>query len=105
MGDAVEASTQRVRSHLGRPLAASGNLLMQTARNTVSETDPPSMSTLVVVWPCADIGVRAVVRSQVGPLDLCFLPMARIRLAGLSALSGETLAGGMIAGARADMLR
>jgi len=38
MDNALEASTQRVRHHLRRPLAGSRNLLMKTAGNTVGET-------------------------------------------------------------------
>jgi hypothetical protein len=40
MDDAVEASAQRVRDHLRRPLPGGRNLLMKTAGNTVSETEP-----------------------------------------------------------------
>src|SRR4051794_21552903 len=40
MDDEVEASPERVRHHLPRPLAGSRNLLMKTARNTVPVTDP-----------------------------------------------------------------
>jgi hypothetical protein len=40
MDGALEASSQRVRRHLRRPLASSRNLLMKTARNTVAVTDP-----------------------------------------------------------------
>ena len=40
MDHALEASTQRIRHHLRRPLAGSRDLLMKTAGNTVSETDP-----------------------------------------------------------------
>jgi hypothetical protein len=40
MDDAVEASAERVRDHLRRPLAGNRNLLMRTAGNTVSETVP-----------------------------------------------------------------
>jgi len=43
MDHAVEASAQRVRHHLRRPLAGSRNLLMKTAGNTVSETVPARM--------------------------------------------------------------
>jgi hypothetical protein len=42
MGDAVEASAQRIRDHLRRPLPGSRDLLMETAGNTVSATDPPA---------------------------------------------------------------
>ena len=42
MDHEVEASTQRVRDHLRRPLAGSRDLLMKTAGNTVSEIDPAS---------------------------------------------------------------
>jgi hypothetical protein len=45
MDDAVEASSQRVRSHLRRPLTGSRNLLMQTAGNTVTETHPAAQTT------------------------------------------------------------
>jgi hypothetical protein len=40
MDHAVEASAERVRHHLRRPLAGSRNLLMKTAGNTVPVTDP-----------------------------------------------------------------
>jgi len=40
----VEASPQRVRHHLRRPLAGSRNLLMTTAGNTLSETVPMGMA-------------------------------------------------------------
>jgi len=40
MEHALEASTQRVRDHLRRPLAGSRNLLMEAAGNTVNETVP-----------------------------------------------------------------
>jgi hypothetical protein len=40
MDHAVEASAQRLRDHLRRPLASSRNLLMTTAGNTLSETLP-----------------------------------------------------------------
>jgi hypothetical protein len=36
----VEASAQRVRDHLRRPIPGRRNLLMNTAGNTVSEIDP-----------------------------------------------------------------
>ena len=40
MDDALEARAERVRHHLRGPLADPGNLLMKTAENTVSVTDP-----------------------------------------------------------------
>ena len=40
MDSALEASPQRVRHHLPRPLAGSRNLLMKTAGNTLTETVP-----------------------------------------------------------------
>ena len=40
MDHEVEASAQRVRDHLRRPLAGSRNLPMETAGNTVHETAP-----------------------------------------------------------------
>ena len=40
MDHEVEASPERVRHHLRRPLAGSRNLLMKTAGNTVPVTDP-----------------------------------------------------------------
>ena len=40
MDDEVEASPERVRHHLRRPLAGSRDLLMKTAGNTVPVTDP-----------------------------------------------------------------
>ena len=40
MDDEVEASAQRLRDHLRRPLAGRRNVLVKTAGNTVSETVP-----------------------------------------------------------------
>jgi hypothetical protein len=40
MDHEVEASAERVRHHLRRPLAGSRNLLMNTAGDTVPVTDP-----------------------------------------------------------------
>ena len=40
MDDALEASPQRVRHHLRRPVPGRRDLLTKTAGNTVSETDP-----------------------------------------------------------------
>jgi hypothetical protein len=40
MDHAVEASAQRVRDHLRRPIPGRRNLLMNTAGNTVREIDP-----------------------------------------------------------------
>ena len=40
MDHAVQASAQRVRDHLRRPVPGSRNLLTNTAGNTVSEIDP-----------------------------------------------------------------
>ena len=40
MDHALETSSQRIRHHLRRPLAGSRDVLMKTAGNTVSETDP-----------------------------------------------------------------
>jgi hypothetical protein len=40
MDDAVEASAERVRNHLRRPIPGSRNLLMNTAGNTVNEIAP-----------------------------------------------------------------
>ena len=40
MDHAVEASLERVRDHLRRPIPGRRNLLMNTAGNTVSEIDP-----------------------------------------------------------------
>ena len=45
MDDEVEASAQRLRDHLRRPLAGSRDLLMETAGNTVGETVPPDTAT------------------------------------------------------------
>jgi hypothetical protein len=36
----VEASTERVRDHLRRPIPGRRRLLMETAGNTVNEIDP-----------------------------------------------------------------
>jgi len=40
MDDEVQASAQRIRCHLRRPLAGSRDLLMETAGNTLGETAP-----------------------------------------------------------------
>src|SRR6202012_1009339 len=40
MDHTVEASAQRVRDHLRRPIPGRRRLLMETAGNTVSEIDP-----------------------------------------------------------------
>jgi hypothetical protein len=40
MGDAVEASTERILDHLRGPLPGRGDLLTEDAGNTVSEIDP-----------------------------------------------------------------
>jgi hypothetical protein len=40
MDHAVEASAQRVRDHLRRPIPGRRNLLIETARNTVNAIDP-----------------------------------------------------------------
>ena len=55
MDDEVEASTERVRHHLRRPLAGSRNLLMKTAENTLPVTDPAGQlhlcwSQRIVAW-------------------------------------------------------
>ena len=42
MDDAMEASSQRIRHHLRRPLAGRRDLLNETAGNTLNETDPGS---------------------------------------------------------------
>ena len=47
MDNALEASPERVRHHLRRPLAGSRNLLMKTAGNTVPVTDPPTATNLM----------------------------------------------------------
>ena len=49
MDHAVEASAQRVRDHLRRPLAGSRDLLMKTAGNTVCETVPSDRSVVATV--------------------------------------------------------
>jgi hypothetical protein len=46
MDNALEASPQRVRHHLRRPLAGSRNQLMKTAGNTLNETVPVLRSPL-----------------------------------------------------------
>src|SRR4029453_19643091 len=55
MGDAVEASAERVRDHLRRPLPSSRNLLMNTAGNTINAIDPAWRAGRV--WCLAD-GLR-----------------------------------------------
>jgi len=40
MDNAVEASSQRIRNHLRRPIPGSGELLNENARNTVNEIVP-----------------------------------------------------------------
>jgi len=52
MEDEVEASVERVRHHLRRPVAGSRNLLMKSGINTVPVYDPrtlPGAVTLAVV--------------------------------------------------------
>jgi NAD(P)H-hydrate repair Nnr-like enzyme with NAD(P)H-hydrate epimerase domain len=56
MDDAVEASAQRIRDHLRRPLAGSRNLLMETAGNTVSETAPQRITSPGVALRAAGEG-------------------------------------------------
>jgi NAD(P)H-hydrate repair Nnr-like enzyme with NAD(P)H-hydrate epimerase domain len=46
MDNTVEASAERVRDHLRRPLAGSRDLLMETAGNTVTETVPDESSAM-----------------------------------------------------------
>jgi len=41
MGSALEASSQRIRYHLRRPIPGRGKLLTRNARNTVKEIVPP----------------------------------------------------------------
>src|ERR1700678_2545572 len=48
MGRAVEASPERIRCHLRRPVPGRRNLLTMTAGNTVRETDPCSAA--VIPW-------------------------------------------------------
>jgi hypothetical protein len=49
MDDAVEASAQRVRDHLRRPIPGRRRLLMETAGNTVSAIDPCTYGRIGVV--------------------------------------------------------
>lgn len=49
MDEALEASSQRIRHHLRRPLAGRGDLLDETAGNTLDETDPPGVPAQVRV--------------------------------------------------------
>jgi hypothetical protein len=59
MDHALEASTQRMRHHLRRPLAGSRDLRMKTAGNTVSETDPNRLVPCSVVRDLAE-GCRVI---------------------------------------------
>jgi hypothetical protein len=45
MGRAVEASPERIRCHLRRPVPSRRDLLTMTAGNTVRETDPTKAGT------------------------------------------------------------
>ena len=56
MGHAVEASPERVRHHLRRPLAGSRNLLMKTAGNTVAVTDPSRKERRILAVNATDRG-------------------------------------------------
>jgi len=58
MDDEVEASPQRVRDHLRRPLAGSRDLLLENAGNTVNEIVPFGLQVAVhgIVVPAFDRG-------------------------------------------------
>ena len=65
MDSALEASPQRVRHHLRRPLAGSRNLLVKTAENTHNETVP------VAGKRCREfVGSVCIVRQRVAPSSL-----------------------------------
>jgi hypothetical protein len=55
MGSALEASSQRIRYHLRRPIPGRGEVLTRNARNTVKEIVPPPARNTGVYqgsWTC-----------------------------------------------------
>ncbi len=50
MNDVLEASSQRLCHHLRKPLAGRGDLLNETAGNTVTETVPIISHHQLLVW-------------------------------------------------------